>query len=162
MKIAAIDLLPVSIPYRHAELSSRVSRGGVSDVVVRITADDGRIGWGECCSGADTLSVLAAAQAMTPFLIGRSPDEGQIKWTKEQDDFVCWLRNFQRRDWALCVPYEKGGEKGFFPDFLIVRKMRKGFVVDILEPHDDSRLDAWAKVKGLAKFADTSRFPLAG
>ena len=78
MKIAAIDLLPVSIPYRHAELSSRVSRGGVSDVVVRMTADDGRIGWGECCSGADTLSVLAAAQAMTPFLIGRSPDEGQI------------------------------------------------------------------------------------
>ena len=39
MKIAAIDLLPVSIPYRHAELSSRVSRGGVNDVVVRMTAD---------------------------------------------------------------------------------------------------------------------------
>jgi type III restriction enzyme len=26
--------------------------------------------------------------------------------------------------------------------------------VDILEPHDDSRLDTWEKVKGLAKFAD--------
>ena len=78
MKIAAIDLFPASIPYRHVELSSRVSRGGVSDVVVRMTADDGRIGWGECCSGADTLSVLAAAQAMTPFLIGRSPQDGQI------------------------------------------------------------------------------------
>lgn len=77
MKIATIDFYPVSIPYRHAELSSRVSRGGVSDVVVRMTADDGRIGWGECCSGADTNSVLAAAKAMNPFLIGRSPSDGQ-------------------------------------------------------------------------------------
>ena len=67
---------------------------------------------------------------------------------------VCWFRNFPRRDWAFCVPYEKGGEKPFYPDFVIVRKKGKGYVVDILEPHDDSRLDTWAKVKGLAKFAD--------
>lgn len=77
-----------------------------------------------------------------------------MKWTQEQSDFVCWLRNLPRRDWAFCVPYEKGGEKPFYPDFVIVRKKGKGFVVDILEPHDDSRLDTWAKVKGLAKFAD--------
>jgi type III restriction enzyme len=77
-----------------------------------------------------------------------------MKWTQEQPDFVCWLRNLPRRDWAFCVPYEKGGEKPFYPDFVIVRKKGEGFVVDILEPHDDSRLDTWAKVKGLAKFAD--------
>lgn len=77
-----------------------------------------------------------------------------IKWTHEQSDFVCWLRNLPRRDWAFCVPYENGGEKPFFPDFVLVRKKGRGYVVDILEPHDDSRLDTWAKVKGLAKFAD--------
>ena len=77
-----------------------------------------------------------------------------MKWTQEQDDFVCWLRNFPRRDWAFCVPYENSGEKAFYPDFVIVRKKTKGYIVDILEPHDDSRLDTWAKVKGLAKFAD--------
>lgn len=77
-----------------------------------------------------------------------------MKWTHEQDNFVCWLRNLPRRDWAFCVPYEKGGEKPFYPDFVIVRKKGKEYVVDILEPHDDSRLDTWAKVKGLAKFAD--------
>jgi type III restriction enzyme len=77
-----------------------------------------------------------------------------MKWTQEQGDFVCWLRNLPRRDWAFCVPYEKGGEKPFYPDFVIVRKKGKGYVADILEPHDDSRLDTWAKVKGLAKFAD--------
>lgn len=81
-------------------------------------------------------------------------EEAFMKWTQEQSDFVCWLRNFPRRDWAFCVPYEKGGEKPFYPDFVIVRKKGKGFVVDILEPHDDTRLDTWAKVKGLAAFAD--------
>lgn len=77
MKIERVDLIPISIPYKHAEVSSRVSRGGVTDVVVRVVADDGRIGWGECCSGADTLSIVAAAQAMTPFLIGRDPRDIQ-------------------------------------------------------------------------------------
>jgi len=77
-----------------------------------------------------------------------------MEWTHKQSDFVCWLRNLPRRDWAFCVPYEMGGERAFYPDFVIVRKKGKGFVVDILEPHDDSRLDTWAKVKGLAKFAD--------
>jgi type III restriction enzyme len=77
-----------------------------------------------------------------------------MMWTQVQDGFVCWLRNFPRRDWAFCVPYENGGEKPFYPDFVIVRKNGTDLVVDILEPHDDSRLDTWAKVKGLAKFAD--------
>ena len=77
-----------------------------------------------------------------------------LEWAMTGPDFACWLRNKERRDWAFCIPYEKGGEKAFFPDFIIVRKKQTGFVVDVLEPHDDSRLDTWAKVKGMAKFAD--------
>ncbi|MDR3571712.1 MAG: DEAD/DEAH box helicase family protein [Candidatus Pacebacteria bacterium] len=69
-------------------------------------------------------------------------------------DFVCWLRNLPRRDWAITVPYELAGEKPFFPDFVIVRRKGANFEVDLLEPHDDTRTDTWAKVKGLAKFAD--------
>lgn len=78
-----------------------------------------------------------------------------LSWTQAQKEFVCWLRNSARRDWAFCVPYEKAGEKGFYPDFVIVRKQGKGYVVEVLEPHDDTRTDTWAKVKGLAKFADS-------
>lgn len=69
-------------------------------------------------------------------------------------DFVAWLRNFPRREWALCIPYELAGQKPFYPDFVVIRKKGNGFVVDILEPHDDSRVDTWAKAKGLAAFAD--------
>lgn len=77
-----------------------------------------------------------------------------LKQASEQPDFVCWLRNIPRRDWALCIPYDMGGEKPFYPDFVIVRKKGSGYEVDILEPHDDSRTDTWAKVRGLARFAD--------
>jgi L-alanine-DL-glutamate epimerase-like enolase superfamily enzyme len=73
MKIAKFETFPLSIAYRHPEHSARVHRGGVSDVVVKLTADDGLIGWGESCSGADTASIVAALDAMAPFVLGRDP-----------------------------------------------------------------------------------------
>jgi type III restriction enzyme len=72
----------------------------------------------------------------------------------KKEGFVAWLRNLPRREWALCIPYELAGTKPFYPDFVIVRKSGKALVVDVLEPHDDSRTDTWAKAKGLAAFAD--------
>lgn len=71
-----------------------------------------------------------------------------------QADFVGWLRNIPRRDWAMCIPYDQAGVKPFYPDFVIVRRHGDNYVVDIVEPHDDSRVDTWAKAKGLAEFAD--------
>ena len=61
-----------------------------------------------------------------------------LKWAIGQEGFVCWLRNMPRRDWAFCVPYEMGGEKPFYPDFILVRKKHKSYEIDLLEPHDDS------------------------
>ncbi|NVO12399.1 MAG: DEAD/DEAH box helicase family protein [Rhodoplanes sp.] len=81
-------------------------------------------------------------------------EAGFLAWAMRQEGFVCWLRNLPRRDWAFCVPYEHGGEKPFYPDFVIVRQIGASYLVDLLEPHDDSRLDTWAKTKGLAKFAE--------
>lgn len=82
-------------------------------------------------------------------------------WEKElleqemkKEGFVGWLRNLPRREWALCIPYELAGKKPFYPDFIIIRKSGNGLVADVLEPHDDSRTDTWAKAKGLAEFAD--------
>ncbi len=75
MKIVGIEAIPVSVPYRQAERSFRVQRGGVSDVIVKLTTDGGLVGWGESCSGADTASIEAAVRAMAPFVIGRDPWE---------------------------------------------------------------------------------------
>lgn len=70
-------------------------------------------------------------------------------------DIVGWLRNYDRKSWALCVPYEVAGEdKPMYPDFLFVRKTSKSkLVVDLIEPHSIGLSDAPAKASGLAKFA---------
>lgn len=70
-------------------------------------------------------------------------------------DFVCWLRNPARAAWALCLPYDIGGEKkSFYPDFLIVRSdPAVDYVVDILEPHGNQYVDNLPKAKALAEYA---------
>ena len=73
MKIAKLETWIVSVPYRHREVSSRVDRGGVTDTIVKLTADDGRVGWGECTSGPHAASIEQAARAAAPFVLGRDP-----------------------------------------------------------------------------------------
>jgi L-alanine-DL-glutamate epimerase-like enolase superfamily enzyme len=75
MKIIRLESFPVSVPYSQVERSARVQRGGVSDVVVKLTTDSGLVGWGESCSGADTASIESAVNAMASFVIGRDPWE---------------------------------------------------------------------------------------
>jgi glucarate dehydratase len=77
VRIAALETIPVSVPYRHREISSQVARDGVSDVLVKLTTDDGLVGWGEACCGADTASIQNAVRAMAPFVVGRDP------WNRE-------------------------------------------------------------------------------
>lgn len=72
----------------------------------------------------------------------------------KRDDFVCWLRNPPRKPWALCMPYEQNGQMhGMYPDFIVIRKDEDGYVIDILEPHDQSRTDNLPKAIGMAKYA---------
>lgn len=68
---------------------------------------------------------------------------------------IGWLRNVDRKPWSLEIPYEEAGSvKPMFPDLVIVRQDSKGFLFDILEPHDPSLNDNAAKTVGLAKFAE--------
>jgi len=82
-------------------------------------------------------------------------EEGVLDEEREQAGYVCWLRNPPRKPWSLCIPYEMGGEeKPAYPDFVIVRKdPDHEYVVDILEPHDPTRIDNLGKAKGFAEYA---------
>jgi type III restriction enzyme len=65
-----------------------------------------------------------------------------------------WLRNTDRKAWALCVPYDVAGEKRpAYPDFLFLRSEAGRVVVDICEPHEIAFADAPAKAVGYANFA---------
>ncbi len=68
---------------------------------------------------------------------------------------IGWLRNVDRKPWSLEIPYEDSGSiKPMFPDLLIVRQDAKGYLFDIIEPHDPSLKDNAGKAVGLAKFAE--------
>lgn len=72
----------------------------------------------------------------------------------ERDETVAWLRNPDRKKWALTIPYEHGGEfKRFYPDFLILREQGETLVADLLEPHTADFADAPAKASALARYA---------
>jgi type III restriction enzyme len=69
-------------------------------------------------------------------------------------DVVGWLRNYDRKPWALSLPYDDGATVlPMFPDFLAVRREGSAMMVDILEPHRPDLDDNWKKARGLAKYA---------
>ena len=74
---------------------------------------------------------------------------------RKHPQYVCWLRNQDRKPWALCIPYECGNEiKRFYPDFIVVRSAGNGgYDFSILEPHRDDKADNLPKAKALAKYA---------
>jgi glucarate dehydratase len=78
MKVIKLETFPVRVPYKRVESSSLINRGGITDVIVKITADNGLVGWGECTRAADTAGIESAVRNMAPLVVGRNP------WDKEQ------------------------------------------------------------------------------
>lgn len=73
---------------------------------------------------------------------------------RKNPNYICWLRNQDRKPWALCIPYEYGNEvHRMYPDFIIVRKKTEGcYEYGLLEPHRDDKKDNLAKAKGLVNY----------
>lgn len=81
-------------------------------------------------------------------------EEAVLRRELASREVVGWLRNVDRKPWALCVPYEVDGEdRPMYPDFLVLRSVRRRLVVDIVDPHSINLADAPAKAAGLARFA---------
>src|SRR5262249_40607154 len=136
-----------------------------------------------CRNAYDEVRNLAAVPELTPLTYPASIQvkESNTKWEKhlyvddggkfpegglndpETDlltqelarrDVLWWLRNTDRKTWAMCIPYEDGGEdRPMYPDFLLVRRVGETLVVDIIDPHSIALADAPAKAAGLARFA---------
>ncbi len=92
MKVVKLEAYPTRVAYKHTEVSSLIARGGVTDTIVKLTTDDGLIGWGECTRAADAAGIESAVKAMAPVVLGRDP------WDKEailRDLYVAGLWEFQ-------------------------------------------------------------------
>lgn len=70
-RVAEIEAIPVNVDYLHQEISSIVSRSGVTQTLVKVSLENGLIGWGEATRCADANGIIAAITAMRPFVIGR-------------------------------------------------------------------------------------------
>jgi type III restriction enzyme len=82
-------------------------------------------------------------------------EDGVLREELKRDSFVAWLRNLDRKKWSLEIPYKTAGvTKPMFPDLIVVRNDARGYIFDILEPHDPSRDDNYPKAVGLAEFAE--------
>ena len=94
------------------------------------------------------LLVLESVLTSQPVLLDQTP------LRIDRDDVLGWVRNYERKPWALALPYEDGANVlPMYPDFLVVRSEGKALTVDILEPHSSALADSWKKAKGLAKYA---------
>lgn len=76
-RIAEIELLPVNVLYTHREKSAIVSRAGITETLVKITLENGLVGWGEATRCADMGTIYSALKAMRPFFIGRDVFEDE-------------------------------------------------------------------------------------
>ena len=76
---------------------------------------------------------------------------------QKDENFVCWLRNQDRKAWSLCIPYQMNEKPHpFYPDFIIVREDGLGgYLLDIVEPHKKDE-DNIPKAKAMAKYAEES------
>ena len=78
MKVVKLEAIPVRIAYKHVEASSLIARGGIADVLVKVTTEDGIVGWGECTRAADVPGIESAVKAMAPLVVGRSAWDREI------------------------------------------------------------------------------------
>ncbi len=80
MKIKVIEPIAVSLPMQKPVQMAGETVSRADNVLVRIEAENGVVGWGEAASaptmtGETTVSMMAAVAHMTPVLLHRSADE---------------------------------------------------------------------------------------
>jgi len=78
VRIRSLEPITVSVPYKRRETSSRIKRDGVTAVLVKITTDDGIVGWGESSPGANVESVYEVVKSAVPIYTGRDPWERDL------------------------------------------------------------------------------------
>jgi len=88
------------------------------------------------------------------FTTNLSTWEDELIKEELKNGAYAWLRNLDRKNWSLEIPYLDGDTiRPMYPDMLIVNKTDSGFKFSILEPHNPNLDDNVKKAKGLAEFA---------
>jgi L-alanine-DL-glutamate epimerase-like enolase superfamily enzyme len=111
MTVSRIDVYPVRVPYRHLEQSSVISMAGISNVLVKLTTDDGLVGWGESSTAATTDTIASAIKAAGRMVVGRNPWHSEAimrdilvrgRWRYQETTAAFALVAIDTALWDLC------------------------------------------------------------
>src|SRR5207237_3256293 len=80
MKIKRVEPIAVNLPMKKPVVMAGVEIARADNVLVRIAADNGLVGWGEAASaptmtGETVAGMVAAVRYLAPVLIGRTLDD---------------------------------------------------------------------------------------
>lgn len=74
MKITEVRAIPLAIPLREGTPPSPWTPGLGKQILVRVTTDEGLVGWGECFAyGAPTAVCSVVDEALAPIVVGEDP-----------------------------------------------------------------------------------------
>jgi type III restriction enzyme len=74
----------------------------------------------------------------------------------KKNEIIGWLRNRDRKPWALCIPRQDGSKwAGIYPDFIFFRHTKSGVLPDLVDPHLLSDEHAPARAAAMAKYAQS-------
>ncbi|PYN55270.1 MAG: hypothetical protein DMD92_17415 [Candidatus Rokuibacteriota bacterium] len=93
MKITGVEAIPLAIPLVAGAPSSSWADGIGRQVLVRVTTDEGLVGWGECFAYGVPLAVCAVVEeALAPLVVGQDPTRIEHLVDTMQRALMIWGR----------------------------------------------------------------------
>ena len=93
MKITDIRALPLAVPLAKATPPSAWASGIGRQILVRVTTDEGLVGWGECFAYGATLAVCNVVdEALAPLLMGQDPSQIESLVDRMHRALMIWGR----------------------------------------------------------------------
>ena len=90
MKVVSVEVFPLYVPLEkpvdapisvpHAEEIQHIVFGGYRATIVRVTSDDGVVGYGECMTRLAPAALKKIIEEITPLVIGTNPLQPEATW----------------------------------------------------------------------------------
>src|SRR5882672_8438715 len=93
MKITEVRAIPLAIPLAPATPPSSWAAGLARQILVRVTTDEGLVGWGECFAYGATLAVCNVVDdALAPIVVGQDPAQIEQLVDRMHRTLMIWGR----------------------------------------------------------------------
>src|SRR5467141_1217736 len=93
MKITGVEAIPLAVPLVPGTPPSSWAGGIGRQVLVRVTTDEGLVGWGECFAYGVPLAVCAVVEeALAPLVVGQDPTRIEHLVDTMQRALMIWGR----------------------------------------------------------------------